>query len=113
MKAAKGTINEALNQVANYGRKELDEVKIGDICKCCDNKIDAKGKCGCDSDCEHCGGNHSLDERETDKYGNPKLSDADKDKIGRIREQISDKQEELDRLKNQIVSIKKAAGLPV
>ncbi len=31
-------------------------------CSCCDNKIDADGKCGCDTDCEHCGGQHTMDE---------------------------------------------------
>lgn len=54
-----------------------------------------------------------INERETDKYGNPKLSDADKDKIGRLREQIAAKQKEVDRLKIQIAMIKKAAGLPL
>ena len=31
-------------------------------CSCCDNKIDADGKCGCGPDCEHCGGQHDVDE---------------------------------------------------
>ena len=31
-------------------------------CSCCDNKIDANGKCGCGPDCEHCGGQHDVDE---------------------------------------------------
>ena len=31
-------------------------------CSCCNNKIDADGKCGCGSDCEHCGGQHDVDE---------------------------------------------------
>ena len=84
MKSTKGTINEALAQVANYNKEQRPVVEA-----------------------------ETLDERETDKYGNPKLSDTDKDRIARIREQISDKQEEVDRLKKQIVSIKKAAGLPV
>ena len=29
-------------------------------CSCCDNKIDANGKCGCGPDCEHCGGQHDV-----------------------------------------------------
>lgn len=109
MKAAKGTINEALRQVASFG---IEEAKTGDICKCCDNKIDADGKCGCDSDCEHCGGQHSVSE-ETDKYGNPKLSDSDKAQIERLRKEVASKREEIKQLQDRIHSVKKAAGLPV
>ncbi|MDB9980521.1 hypothetical protein OAD61_00265 [bacterium] len=31
-------------------------------CSCCNNKIDASGKCECGPDCEHCGGQHNVDE---------------------------------------------------
>ena len=31
-------------------------------CSCCDNAIDENGKCGCGSDCAHCGGQHNVDE---------------------------------------------------
>lgn len=109
MKAAKGTINEALRQVASFG---IVEAKTGDICKCCDNEIDEHGKCGCDSDCEHCGGHHSVSE-ETDKYGNPKLSDSDKAQIATLRKEVASKEEEIKKLKERITSVKKAAGLPV
>lgn len=42
--------------------EQLDEAKVGDTCSCCDNKIDDKGKCGCGPDCEHCGGQHDMNE---------------------------------------------------
>jgi len=54
-----------------------------------------------------------LNERETDKYGNPKLSDADKDKISKLREQIAEKEKEINKLKIQIAMTKKYAGLPL
>ena len=41
--------------------KEAAE-KVGDNCSCCDNKIDEAGKCGCDSSCNHCGGQHNVSE---------------------------------------------------
>jgi hypothetical protein len=91
---------------------KLPEAKTGDTCKCCDNEIDANGKCGCDSDCEHCSGIHSVSE-ETDKYGNPKLSDSDKAQIERLRKEVTSKREEIKQLQDRIHSVKKAAGLPV
>ena len=36
--------------------------KAGDTCSCCDSKIDKAGKCGCDSSCSHCGGQHNVSE---------------------------------------------------
>lgn len=42
--------------------RKFTEAKVGDNCSCCDNKIDENGKCGCGPDCQHCGGQHSLDE---------------------------------------------------
>jgi len=84
MKDLKGSINEAIAQVANYNKKQRPVVEA-----------------------------ETLDERLTDKYGNPKLSDTDKDKIGKLREKIKEHEAEADKLRKQIVSIKKAAGLPV
>ena len=52
-----------------------------------------------------------LDERVTDKYGNAKLSDADKDKIGKLRQKIKDHEILADRLRDEISQIKKAAGV--
>jgi len=86
MKSTKGTINEALAQVANYNKGQRPVVEAE---------------------------TETLDERETDKYGNPKLSDADKDKIGKLREQIAEKEKEINKLKIQIAMTKKAAGLPL
>lgn len=86
MKSTKGTINEALAQVAAYNKEQRPVVEAE---------------------------TEALDERETDKYGNPKLSDADKDKIGKLREQIAEKEKEINRLKIQIAMTKKAAGLPL
>ena len=81
--------------------------------KCCGSNVTAED-CKCPPDCDHCNCNEEqINERETDKYGNPKLSDADKDKIGKLRGQIAEKQKEMDRLKIQVAMIKKAAGLPL
>jgi len=52
-----------------------------------------------------------IDERETDKYGNPKLSDADKDKIGKLRQKIKDHEILANRLRDEISQIKKNAGI--
>jgi hypothetical protein len=52
-----------------------------------------------------------LNEKETDKYGNPKLSDADKDKIGKLRQKIKDHEILADRLRDEISQIKKNAGV--
>jgi hypothetical protein len=82
MKSTKGTINEALAQVANYNKKQRPVVEA-----------------------------ETLDERETDKYGNAKLSDADKDKIGKLRQKIKDHEILADRLRDEISQIKKAAGV--
>lgn len=93
MKSVKGTISEALAQVAAYNKEQRPVVEA----EAPPVEVEAE----------------TLDERETDKYGNPKLSDADKDKIGKLREQIAEKEKELNKLKIQIAMIKKAAGLPL
>ena len=84
MKDLKGSINEAIAQVANYnkGQRPIVEAET-----------------------------ETLDERETDKYGNPKLSDADKDKIGKLREKIKEHETEADKLRKQIAQIKQSAGV--
>ena len=53
----------------------------------------------------------SLEEKLTDKYGNAKLSDADKDKVGKLRQKIKDHEILADRLRDEISQIKKAAGV--
>ena len=40
----------------------VGESKVGDTCSCCNGKIDEAGKCGCDSSCKHCGGQHNVSE---------------------------------------------------
>lgn len=82
MKSTKGTINEALAQVANYNKEQRPVVEA-----------------------------ETLDERETDKYGNPKLSDADKDRIGKLREKIKEHETEANKLRKQIAQIKQSAGV--
>jgi len=84
MKDLKGSINEAIAQVANYnkGQRPIVEAET-----------------------------ETLDERETDKYGNPKLSDADKDKIGKLRQKIKDHEILANRLRDEISQIKKNAGI--
>lgn len=93
MKSVKGTISEALAQVAAYNKEQRPVVEA----EAPPVEVEAE----------------TLDERETDKYGNPKLSDADKDKIGKLREQIAEKEKEINKLKIQIAMTKKAAGLPL
>jgi hypothetical protein len=53
----------------------------------------------------------SLNEKEVDKYGNAKLSDADKDKVGKLRQKIKDHEILAQRLRDEISDIKKAAGI--
>ena len=53
----------------------------------------------------------SLEEKLTDKYGNAKLSDADKDKVGKLRQKIKDHEILAQRLRDEISQIKKAAGV--
>lgn len=43
------------------------EATEGDMCSCCDSKIDAEGSCGCESDCAHCGGQHSMKDMKEDQ----------------------------------------------
>ena len=76
------SIREALAQVANYNKELRPEVET-----------------------------ETLDERLTDKYGNPKLSDTDKDKIGKLREKIKEHEAEADKLRKQIAQIKQSAGV--
>jgi hypothetical protein len=82
MKTVKGSINEALAQVANYNKKQRLVVEA-----------------------------EALDERVTDKYGNAKLSDADKDKIAKLRQKIKDHEILANRLRDEISQIKKNAGI--
>ena len=82
MKSVKGTINEALAQVASHNKEQRPVVEA-----------------------------ETLDERETDKYGNPKLSDSDKDRIGKLREKIKEHETEADKLRKQIAQIKQSAGV--
>jgi hypothetical protein len=82
MKDLKGSINEAIAQVANYNKKQRPVVEA-----------------------------ETLDERLTDKYGNPKLSDTDKDKIGKLREKIKEHEAEADKLRKQVAQIKQSAGV--
>lgn len=82
MKDLKGSINEAILQVANYNKEQRPVVEA-----------------------------ETLDERLTDKYGNPKLSDADKDKIGKLREKIKEHEAEADKLRKQVAQIKQSAGV--
>jgi hypothetical protein len=42
--------------------EQLEEAHAGDTCSCCDAKIDEQGKCGCGPECEHCGGQHEIEE---------------------------------------------------
>jgi hypothetical protein len=80
MKTIKGSINEALRQVANYNKEQRPLPE-------------------------------SLNEKEIDKYGNAKLSDADKDKVGKLRQKIKDHEILAQRLRDEISDIKKAAGV--
>ena len=84
MKSIKGTINEALAQVAAYNKEQRPVVE---------------------AEAE------TLDERVTDSYGNPVLTDSDKNKISILRHKIKVAEEEIGKLKDQIHQIKKAAGV--
>lgn len=42
--------------------KTFVEQMAGSKCSCCGNMIDKEGKCGCGSDCPHCGGQHNMNE---------------------------------------------------
>jgi LysM repeat protein len=57
-------IGQTLNvpQLDMKEEEQLEEAHAGDTCSCCDNKIDEQGKCGCGPECEHCGGQHEIDE---------------------------------------------------
>ena len=52
-----------------------------------------------------------VQKEEADKYGNPKLSDSDKDKISKLRQKIKDHEILADRLRDEISQIKKNAGV--
>ena len=84
MKSTKGTISEALAQVAAYNKEQRPAVE---------------------AEAE------TLDERVTDSYGNPVLTDSDKNKISILRHKIKVAEEEIGKLKDQIHQIKKAAGV--
>ena len=51
-----------LKETVSIEEVDLEEAKEGDICSCCDSKINAEGKCGCDESCKHCGGQHDMTE---------------------------------------------------
>ena len=62
---------------------DLEEAKEGDICSCCDSKINAEGKCGCDESCKHCGGQHDMTEaKKEDKMDAVGKEDGDIDNDG-------------------------------
>lgn len=54
--------NDLENKVHESKEMSKTEVKAGDDCSCCGNKIDEHGKCGCDESCKHCGGHHNISE---------------------------------------------------
>lgn len=151
MKSVKGTINEALAQVANYNKKQqpvvegYDKAAVSAAVRKAAEKENMKSKRDVERFFDYDGGDiifrmvkdedeanvlmsqlksqykqkfkeavdeaETLDERETDKYGNAKLSDADKDKIGKLRQKIKDHEILADRLRDEISQIKKAAGV--
>ena len=51
-----------LKETVSIEEVDLEEAKDGDICSCCDSKINAEGKCGCAESCKHCGGQHDMSE---------------------------------------------------
>ena len=55
-------INEDPTEEEPEEDEQLEEAKAGDTCSCCNNKIDKQGKCGCGPECEHCGGQHEIEE---------------------------------------------------
>lgn len=57
----------------------VGESKVGDTCSCCDSKIDEAGKCGCDSSCGHCGGQHNVTEGKYKNDAQRKAVHASKD----------------------------------
>lgn len=48
-------------------KKFIEEANAGEKCSCCDSIIDKDGKCGCGSDCSHCGGSHAVSEAQIDE----------------------------------------------
>ena len=91
MKSVKGTISEALAQVAAYNKEQRPVVEAEAPAV----EVEAE----------------TLDERVTDSYGNPVLTDSDKNKISILRHKIKVAEEEIGKLKDQIHQIKKAAGV--
>ena len=63
----------------------LNEAHAGDECSCCGNPIKEDGTCGCDSSCEHCGGQHSMSEAtyqgRTVPLNKPMKGDVKKSKV--------------------------------
>ena len=84
MKSTKGTISEALAQVAAYNKEQRPSVEA---------EVE------------------TLDERATDSYGNPVLTDSDKNKVSILRHKIKVAEEEIGKLRYQIHQIKKTAGV--
>lgn len=64
----------------------VPEEKVGAECSCCGNKINKEGKCGCGSDCEHCGGQHDIKEAKyaVDVEGMPRFY-VDADSPGKVK----------------------------
>ena len=64
----------------------VPEEKVGAECSCCGNKINKEGKCGCGSDCEHCGGQHDIKEAKyaVDVEGMPRFY-VDADSTGKVK----------------------------
>lgn len=50
------------NEEVEADVETMIEANEGDMCSCCDSKIDSEGSCGCDSSCDHCGGKHDMAE---------------------------------------------------
>jgi hypothetical protein len=46
----------------DYNAPSMEEAKEGEICSCCNNKINKDGTCGCGPECKHCGGKHDIEE---------------------------------------------------
>lgn len=95
MKTVKGSIREALAQIATYNKQPIAEQDLEKELNRHAEEVNSL----------------VLDERETDKYGNPKLSDADKDKISKLRQKIKDHEILANRLRDEISQIKKNAGI--
>ena len=121
-----GIINEfeEINELEQWARgiTEITEAaeKAGDTCSCCDSKIDEAGKCGCDSSCSHCGGQHNVSESLEEDSGcacgcGPKSKctcdascpkcDCGKDKLEETEEQINEVASDYGHIQNEFDSL--------